>query len=51
LRLILVIGEKALGPDHPAVAISLNNLAALYNDQGRYTDAEHTSRRPLLRMY
>ena len=25
--------RKALGPDHPDVAISLNNLGALYNDQ------------------
>ena len=36
----LAIREKALGPDHPDVALSLNNLAALYNDQGRYADAE-----------
>ena len=34
------IREKALGPDHPDVATSLNNLAALYFDQGRYADAE-----------
>ena len=26
--------------DHPYVATSLNNLAALYNSQGRYADAE-----------
>jgi tetratricopeptide (TPR) repeat protein len=26
----LAIYEKALGPDHPSVATSLNNLAALY---------------------
>ena len=26
----LAICEKALGPDHPDVALSLNNLAALY---------------------
>ena len=32
-------GEKALGPDHPDVATSLNNLAALYDAQGRYDDA------------
>ena len=31
--------EKALGPDHPDVAISLNNLADLYRAQGRYADA------------
>ena len=32
--------EKALGPDHPDVARSLNNLAVLYYEQGRYADAE-----------
>ena len=35
----LAIDEKALGPDHPDVALSLNNLAALYDNQGRYADA------------
>jgi CHAT domain-containing protein len=35
----LAIWEKALGPDHPTVALSLNILAELYNDQGRYADA------------
>ncbi len=32
----LAIREKALGPEHPDVATSLNNLALLYDDQGRY---------------
>ncbi|MDZ4723543.1 MAG: tetratricopeptide repeat protein, partial [candidate division Zixibacteria bacterium] len=32
----LEIREKALGPDHPDVALSLNNLAFLYNTQGQY---------------
>ncbi|MBU1558141.1 tetratricopeptide repeat protein, partial [Patescibacteria group bacterium] len=32
--------EKALGPDHPDVAISLNNLAALYRSKADYTRAE-----------
>ena len=36
----LAIREKALGPDHPDVAMSLNNLAAFYRAQGRYADAE-----------
>ena len=36
----LAIREKALGPDHPDVATSLNNLAELYRAQGRYADAE-----------
>ena len=30
----LAIREKALGPDHPDVATSLNNLAVLYRDPG-----------------
>jgi hypothetical protein len=29
-----------LGAEHPAVATSLNNLAALYESQGRYGEAE-----------
>ena len=36
----LTIREKALGPDHPNVAVSLNNLAGLYQTQGRYAEAE-----------
>ena len=39
--------EKALGPDHPDVAASLNNLAELYRAQGRYGDAEPLYRRSL----
>ena len=29
--------EKALGPDHPDVALFLNNLGALYQDTGLNT--------------
>ncbi len=36
----LIIDEKALGPDHPDVAIVRNNLAELYRAQGRYEEAE-----------
>jgi len=36
----LMINEKVLGPDHPHVAISLNNLALLYYAQGKYAEAE-----------
>ena len=36
----LTIGEKVFGPAHPDVARSLNNLAAVYQDQRRYADAE-----------
>src|SRR5262249_31870956 len=35
----LAIWEKALGPDGPNVATSLNNLAKLYDAQNRYGDA------------
>ena len=43
----LAIREKALGPDHPAVAAALNNLALLYHQQGRHADAEPLYRRSL----
>jgi tetratricopeptide (TPR) repeat protein len=36
----LDIREKALGPNHPLVATSLNNLALLYKAQGAYAKAE-----------
>ena len=39
--------EKSLGPNHPDVARSLNNLAQLYRDQGRYADAEPLYKRAL----
>ncbi|CCI37966.1 hypothetical protein MICAK_3720004 [Microcystis aeruginosa PCC 9701] len=32
--------KRLLGDNHPDVATSLNNLAALYDSQGRYTEAE-----------
>ena len=43
----LAIQEKALGPDHPVVALDLNNLAGLYQGQGRYADAEPLFKRAL----
>lgn len=46
-RRSLTLCEKVLGPDHPDVALSLNNLAALYYNQGRYADAEPLLRRSL----
>jgi tetratricopeptide (TPR) repeat protein len=36
----LAIRKKALGPEHPDVATSLNNLAILYGAQGLYAKAE-----------
>ena len=32
--------KQLLGDNHPDVALSLNNLALLYQSQGRYTEAE-----------
>jgi tetratricopeptide (TPR) repeat protein len=43
----LAIREKAFGPDHLAVAESLNNLAALYERQRNYADAEPLYKRSL----
>ena len=36
----LAIRKKMLGEEHPDVAQSLNNLAALYENQGKYDEAE-----------
>ena len=33
----LAIREKALGASHPDVGQSLNNLANVYRDQGKYS--------------
>ena len=41
-REVLAIREKNLGPEHPAVASSLNNLAAMY-----YSLSDYASARPL----
>lgn len=53
-RKAVVLGKKALkvaeeivGPDHPSVATSLNNLAALYETQGHYAQAEPLYKRAL----
>jgi Tetratricopeptide repeat len=37
----LAIREKTLGPDHPDVATSLNNLAWLYREQGYFCTKRH----------
>ncbi len=39
----LAIREKALGPEHPAVATSLNNLAGFYLYQGRHAGPVSTT--------
>ena len=43
----LDVAEKAVGPNHPSVATSLNNLAALYRAQGQYAQAEPLHKRAL----
>jgi len=43
----LAIDGKALGKDHLSIAVSLNNLAALYVDQGDYDQAEPLYQRSL----
>jgi CHAT domain-containing protein/Tfp pilus assembly protein PilF len=43
----LAIREKSLGKDHPDVALSLNNLAALYEAQGKYSEAAPLYQRSL----
>jgi CHAT domain-containing protein/tetratricopeptide (TPR) repeat protein len=43
----LAIREKTLGPFHPDLATSLNDLAVLYYNQGRYGDAEPLYKRAL----
>ncbi|HEY0432133.1 MAG TPA: tetratricopeptide repeat protein, partial [Pyrinomonadaceae bacterium] len=40
LEQALELEQKILGPEHPDVALSMNNLAMLYFSQGRYDDAE-----------
>ena len=43
----LQVAEQNLGPDHPDVATSLNNLAELYREQGQYAQAEPLFKRSL----
>jgi tetratricopeptide (TPR) repeat protein len=38
---------ERLGPDHPDVAQSLNNIALLYHARGRYAEAEPLYQRSL----
>jgi len=44
---VVELANKTLGPDHPNVANSLNNLAELYKKQGRYAEAEPLYKRSL----
>ncbi|PDT89121.1 hypothetical protein CO669_16250 [Bradyrhizobium sp. Y36] len=44
----LTLGEQALGPDHPRVAILQQNLGLLYIKQQRYSDGEPFLKRALV---
>ena len=46
-RQALALAERAFGPEHPATAVSLNNLANVLQAQGRYGEAEPLHRRAL----
>jgi CHAT domain-containing protein/Tfp pilus assembly protein PilF len=47
-REALKIAEEKFGPDHPKVAISLNDLAEVYRKQARYAEAEPLYKRMLV---
>ncbi|MBV9907399.1 MAG: tetratricopeptide repeat protein, partial [Hyphomicrobiales bacterium] len=47
VRQELAIEERTFGPNHPAVAQSLNILASIYNKLGRHSDAEPVYKRAL----
>ncbi|MBI4292201.1 MAG: CHAT domain-containing protein [Betaproteobacteria bacterium] len=46
-RRAVTIQESTLGPDHPALANTLNNLGALLDQRGEYSEAEPLQRRAL----
>jgi tetratricopeptide (TPR) repeat protein len=43
----LKVVEKTFSTNHPAVGLSLNNLALLYRTQGKYVEAEPLYKRAL----
>ena len=47
MRRALAIDEQSFGPDHPNVAIRLNNLAQLLEATNRFADAEPLMRRAM----
>ena len=44
---VLIIYEKGLGPEHPAIATLLDNLASFHSNMGTYEKAEPFYRRSL----
>ena len=47
MKRALAIDEKSYGPEHPNVAIDLNNLAQLLQDTNRLGEAEPLMKRAL----
>ena len=47
LERVLAIREKALGPDHPAVAAALQSLAGVHAERGHYAKSEILTKRAL----
>ena len=46
----LQVAEQNVGPDHPAVATSLNSLGMLFDTQGQYAQTEPLYKRSLAIM-
>ena len=46
-RQTLELREKVLGPEHPDTLTSMNNLAEVLTDQGKYEAAEEMHRQVL----
>ncbi len=49
-KIALHVAVQEVGPNHPNVATSLNNLAELYRTQGKYAQAEPLYKRSLAIM-
>ena len=47
VRRSMAIYEQSLGAEHPTVAVSINNLAAILKDSSRLGEAEPLMRRAL----
>ena len=44
---VLKLLEQTVGPDHPTLATTLNNLAVMYEAQDKYSEAEPLYQRAL----
>ena len=50
MKRALAESERVLGPEHPDTIAIVNNLAGLYQAQGRYKEAEPLLKRALNRL-